>query len=201
MVKTMKKAIIYIHGKGGNAEEAAHFQPLFPDCDVLGFDYRAETPWDAKREFSAYIECVRRDHGAVSVIANSIGAFFLMQIPDSAGILRAYFISPVVDMEKLILHLMAQANVTEEDLREKKEIRTEFGEVLSWGYLCYVREAPIVWNVPTKILYGECDALTDYSDMSAFAERTGASLDVMKGGEHWFHTKEQMEYLDHWIIG
>lgn len=29
----MKKAIIYIHGKGGNAGEAAHYIPLFSDCD------------------------------------------------------------------------------------------------------------------------------------------------------------------------
>jgi len=24
-------------------------------------------------------------------------------------------------------------------------------------------------------------------------------LTVMKGGEHWFHTKEQMAFLDAWI--
>ena len=28
-----EKAIIYIHGKGGNAGEAAHYIPLFSDCD------------------------------------------------------------------------------------------------------------------------------------------------------------------------
>mgnify|MGYP007037201117 CR=1 FL=1 len=22
----------------------------------------------------------------------------------------------------------------------------------------------------------------------------------MKNGEHWFHTKEQMEFLDNWIV-
>ena len=31
--------------------------------------------------------------------------------------------------------------------------------------------------------------------------RTGAKLTVMKGGEHRFHTKEQMRFLDEWILG
>lgn len=32
-----------------------------------------------------------------------------------------------------------------------------------------------------------------------FAQRIGATLTVMKGGEHWFHTNEQMKFLDNWI--
>ena len=35
----MDKAVIYIHGKGGNAEEAIHYKPLFRNCDVIGLDY------------------------------------------------------------------------------------------------------------------------------------------------------------------
>ena len=27
----------------------------------------------------------------------------------------------------------------------------------------------------------------------------GAGLTVMEGGEHWFHTKEQMRFLDRWM--
>ena len=44
----MDKAVIYIHGKGGNAEEAIHYKPLFSDCDVIGLDYTAQFPWEAK---------------------------------------------------------------------------------------------------------------------------------------------------------
>ena len=40
----MKTAVIYIHGKGGSAAESAHYEPLFPECDVIGFDYHAQTP-------------------------------------------------------------------------------------------------------------------------------------------------------------
>ena len=57
---------------------------------------------------------------------------------------RAYFISPIVNMEKLIADMMQWANVTEAELRSKGVIHTAFGE-------------------------------------------------------HWFHTEEQMRFLDDWI--
>ena len=47
----MKQIVVYVHGKGGSAEEAEHYSALFPDSEVLGFDYRAQTPWEAREEF------------------------------------------------------------------------------------------------------------------------------------------------------
>ena len=102
-------------------------------------------------------------------------------------------------MEKLIGNMLLWANVTERELEEKQEIPTNFGETLSWRYLCYVRERPVTWNIPTRILYGEHDDLTSMETVSAFAKETGAELTVMPGGEHWFHTEEQMRFLDAWI--
>lgn len=195
----MKKAVIYIHGKGGSAEEAAHYKPLFPDCDVIGFDYKAETPWDAKAEFSRYFHTLGQNYDSLAVIANSIGAFFTMHAPAAGIIDKAYFISPVVDMEKLILGMMLWGNVTEDELREKGAVQAPSGETLSWEYLCYVRNNPINWSVPTHILYGEKDNLTSFVTISTFAKNCGATLQVMPGGEHWFHTPEQMAYLDTWI--
>ena len=37
--------------------------------------------------------------------------------------------------------------------------------------------------------------------ITADKERIGAELTVMKNGEHWFHTAEQMTFLDGWISG
>ena len=195
----MKKAIIYIHGKGGNAGEAAHYRPLFPECDVPGFDYKAQTPWEAESEFKKYFDKMTEKYDTVSIIANSIGAYFAMCAWGGKPIERAYFISPVVDMERLITDMMTWAGVTEDELREKREIETNFGETLSWEYLTYVREHPLFWQVPTHILYGEKDRLTSCQTVSAFAEKCGASLTVMPAGEHWFHTPEQMAYLDNWL--
>ncbi len=195
----IKKAVIYIHGKGGNADEAGHYKPLFPECDVFGFDYKAETPWEAKTEFTAYFGRIAKSYASLVLIADSIGAFFAMNADIDGKIEKAYFISPVVDMERLIADMMMRADVTEDELRGKEEIKTPFGETLSWSYLCYVRANPIKWNVPTAILYGENDELTSFETMSSFAEKTGAAMTVMAGGEHWFHTDGQMAFLDDWI--
>lgn len=195
----MHKAVIYIHGKGGTSSESEHYKALFKDADVIGFDYQSQTPWEAKVEFLDFFNAVSAKYQSVYIVANSIGAFFTMNALADRNIEKAFFISPIVNMEKLIADMMIWANVTEQDLYKEKEIETSFGETLSWEYLCYVREHPVVWNIPTKILYGDKDNLTSYETMSDFASKMGISLTVMNNGEHWFHTDEQMNFLDDWI--
>ena len=196
----MKNAVIYIHGKGGSASESEHYKPLFPDCDVIGLDYKTFSPWETGKEIHAAVKKLKTEYDSVILIANSIGAFFSMNAGIDSVLEKAYFISPIVDMEKLILDMMTWAKVTEEDLKQQGVIQTDFGEDLSWEYLCYVRDHPVEWNVPTDILYGSRDELTSYDTISTFAEKHHANLTVMKNGEHWFHTEEQMRFLDNWII-
>ena len=195
----MRRIFIYIHGKGGNAEEANHYRSLFTGSDVIGFDYISQNPWDAQIEFSKFFGSCSKGYDEVILIANSIGAFFAMSTLAEKNISKALFISPIVNMEKLIADMMLLANVTEDTLQSKKEIPTAFGETLSWEYLCYVRKHPIKWNIPTCILYGGKDHLTSRETISEFAEKQGADLTVMEDGEHWFHTAEQMQFLDDWI--
>lgn len=195
----MKNMVIYVHGKGGSAEEAEHYRQLFPEAEVIGFNYRATSPWEAKEEFPHFFTEQRKRCDSLTLVANSIGAFFSMSSLDEALIDKAYLISPVVDMEKLIGNMIAWAGVTEQELAEKQEIPTDFGETLSWNYLTYVREHPISWHIPTRILYGEHDNMTSLETISSFARRMGAELTVMPDGEHWFHTEEQMRFLDRWI--
>lgn len=195
----MKKLVIYIHGKGGNASEAEHYKQIFSDSDVVGFDYHSQNPWSAEKEFLLFATPLIEKYNSVVLIANSIGAYFSMCSLSDKQIDKAFFISPIVDMEKLICDMMKWANVSEKELCEKREIQTSFGETLSWDYLCYVRQHPIKWNIPTYILYGENDNLTSIKTITDFAHRTDAPLTIMKGGEHWFHTEEQMKFLDAWI--
>lgn len=196
----MKNIVIYVHGKGGSAEEAEHYRKLFPEAEVIGFDYRATAPWEAKEEFLQFFTEQRKHCNSLTLVANSIGAFFSMSSLDETLIDKAYFISPVVDMEELIGNMMIWADVTEQELSEKLEIPTKFGETLSWNYLTYVRAHPFSWHVSTCILYGEHDNLTSVEIMLAFAKRIGAELTVMPNGEHWFHTEEQMRFLDDWLL-
>ena len=195
----MSRLVIYVHGKGGSAEEAKHYRLLFAESDVIGFDYQSQNPWEAKREFPRFFDLHSEGYNSVILIANSIGAFLAMNALAEKNISRAMFISPIVNMERLISDMMMWSNVTEDALQSKKEIPTEFGETLSWEYLCYVRENLIKWSIPTCILYGGKDHLTSRETISEFTERIGANLTVMEDGEHWFHTEEQMKVLDHWI--
>ena len=195
----MKKAVIYIHGKGGDAGEAAHYIPLFSDCDVIGLNYAAQFPWEAKEEFPLLFDSICQNYKSVEIIANSIGSFFAMNSLSEKKIERAYFISPIVNMERLIGDMMQWANVTEEELQTKKEIETSFGETLSWEYLSYVRKNPVTWAISTYILYGEKDHLSSYETISEFAKQNNATLTVMRNGEDWFHTKGEMQFLDDWI--
>ncbi|MCQ2431816.1 MAG: alpha/beta hydrolase [Clostridia bacterium] len=207
----MKKALIYIHGKGGNVGESSHYAPLFPEYEILGFDYHAETPWEAKAEFEHYFAACAKQYDAFSIVANSIGAYFLLHTMDAMGDSSVcalpeavYLISPVVDMEHLISSMMLWAGVDEARLRTEKEIPTDFGEVLSWEYLSYVKEHPIRMNngcVPTAVLWGSSDNLVPEDVIRGLAKCSGAELTIYPGGEHWFHTEEQMAFLDRWITG
>ena len=187
----MNATLIYIHGQYGSPEEAEHYRALFPGCEVIGFDYKAQTPWEAEREFAEYFDGLGCAGGgsdncgpidgsnrkaSIGIIANSIGAFYAMCALSGRSIAAAYFISPIVDLERIE------------------------GVTLDEEHLRYVRQHPTSdWRVPTHILYGENDNLTSLATISDFSRRTGATLEVMPGGEHWFHTQEQMTFLDGWI--
>ena len=195
----MKDLVLYIHGKGGNASESEHYRPLFPGREVIGLDYQTFTPWEMGVEIRDAVKKLKSEFENIILIANSIGAFFSMNADIDGLIQKAYFISPIVNMEKLIGDMMTWAKVTETELEARGVIHTEFGEDLSWEYLSYVRSHPVRWRLPTKILYGGQDNLTSLETISRFAKTHNADLTVMENGEHWFHTEEQLQFLDDWI--
>jgi len=195
----VKNVVIYIHGKYGTAEEAEHYKKIFNEADIIGFEYTSEYSWDFQKEFSNFIDNIYTKYKKISIIANSIGAYFTMLSLTNKNIEKAFFISPIVDMEKLITDMMFLENITEEELYKKKKIKTSFGETVSWDYLTFARKNPIEWNIPTYILYGENDDLTSYETILNFTNKSKANLTIMKGGEHWFHTDEQIEFLNNWI--
>ena len=195
------KAVLYVHGKGGNAAEAAFYEAIFPECDVMGFDYKAETPWESIGEFQSEAKRLLAEYDGIILVANSIGAYFSLLSLADMPIEKAYFISPIANMEKLICDMMHWAGVTEDELQEKGVIATDFGEDLSWEYLAWVRSHPVSWHIPTEILYGSEDNLQSMDTVKAFAAGCGAGLTVMEHGEHWFHTEEQLRFLREWLVG
>lgn len=193
-------AVLYIHGKNGSADESVYYRAFFPGCNVVGLDYRTFTPWETGKEIHKAAEGLTGRHGSITLIANSIGAFFSMHADIEPMVQRAFFISPIVDMDKLICGMMTRENITENELKKQKVIRTSFGEALSWDYLSWIRNHPIHWEVPTEILYGGKDQLTSRETVLEFVSQHHARLSIMEEGEHWFHTDEQMEFLNRWML-
>ena len=193
-----RPAVLYVHGRGGSAAEAEHYRALFPEQEVIGAAYRAQRPWEIREELAETVARTKAQHGRVELIAVSIGAFCCMDPRIAAQTERAWFVSPIVDMERVIGGLMRSAGITEDELRARGRIAVG-DEELDWAFLCALRAAPPAWRVPTQILYGSTDVLQPIETIRAFAARSGAAVTVMPGGEHWFHTAEQMRFLDDWI--
>ena len=208
--KRSRKVYLYVHGKNGSAAEAARFartacpagwQVLAVDLPEHGTRKNSPeklVPWVVTRELQAVYARMHPVWKHIRVYGVSIGAWLAMQALRAEKLEKALLVSPVVDMETLILSMMQGAHVTEEQLKAAGEIPTEMGETLSWPYLCWVREHPLQWHTPTQVLYGDKDALTSRAVMERFRRQSGAHLTILQGGEHWFHTSVQMAAVQTW---
>ncbi len=67
-------------GKGGFAAESEHYKSLFPNCKVLGLDYKTFTPWETGKEIHDAVCKLKKTYDKIILIANSIGAFFSMKL-------------------------------------------------------------------------------------------------------------------------
>ena len=135
----------------------------------------------------------------VSVRATSIGAYFSCLAFRDEKINKRLFVSPLLDMCRTIADLMMAAGVNEERLRTEREIPTEFGQTLSWDYLCYARENPVrAVCADTAILYATGDEIVPRDTVETFARENGCGLTEIEGYEHYLHTKEEIGILEKW---
>ncbi len=131
----------------------------------------------------------------------SMGAYFSLLACRDLPLAQALFLSPVVDMRRLIDGMMKAAGVSEARLEAEKEIRTPYGP-LYWDYYHYVKTHPVdVWDKPTSILCGSADNVSAPDAVAAFAARFNCGLEVLQGGEHYFHTPEQLRAYRLWLRG
>ncbi|WP_330400377.1 hypothetical protein [Tepidibacter mesophilus] len=136
----------------------------------------------------------------ISVFACSIGAYFTLLACSNETLKQCLFLSPVVNMERIINNMMAWFNISEGKLKAEKEILTPIGQTLYWDYYCYVKEHPIVtWDKLTAILYCSQDEVCEFDVVSTFVNCFGCNLQVMKNGEHYFHTEEQLQFFRQWL--
>lgn len=103
-------------------------------------------------------------------------------------------------MMTIIDNLMQWSNTTEQDLKEKLEIKTNFGQTLYWDYYQFVKENSITdWNKETYILYGDKDDVQDKAIIQKFSNDFKCNLTILENGEHYFHTEEQLNYYKNWL--
>ena len=203
---------LYIHGKMGCKEEAARFAELVcPEgYQVLSIDLPGHgertgemerfVPWEVVPELQAVYANTQKRWKRIRLYANSIGAYFSLLALRDAKLEKSLFVSPILNMEKLIRDMMGWSGVTQEQLKKAGEIPTPFGETLSWKYLTYAAEHRIEkWDCPTAILYAGQDHLTTRETVDGFAQRFNCKVTVMENGEHWFHTEQQLAVLDAWL--
>lgn len=209
--KPSKKGFLFIHGQGGNKEEAQAFAQIAEECgyQVMSMDLPEHgdrkgqepplDPWHAVPELKKVMEYAKGRWDRISLRATSIGAWLSLLSFPNERLENCLFVSPVLDMERLISNMMQWAGVSEERLERERVIPTTFGQTLSWEYLTYVKAHPIQsWDFPTRILYGTADDLVERDVVESFTGKFGSDLTVMEGGEHWFHTPEQLKVLENW---
>lgn len=206
------KSYFYVHGQEGCKEEAAilaniicphGFQVLSIDLPEHGERKErssAFVPWDVVPELQLVLNFAKEKWRDISLYASSIGAWFCMQGLEGEPFQNCMFVSPIVDMVQLIKKMMGWAKVTETQLCREKVITASFGQTLSWDYWQYAVERPVAdWRVPTKILYGEKDEMTDCDTVREFARQFHCGLTVVQRGGHWFHTDRELSALTQWI--
>lgn len=204
------RVILFVHGQGGNKEEAIPFaeRAVLYGYQVLSIDLPEHgerqdrtklLPWKVIPELHAVMQYATAHWTQIAVRATSIGAYFALLAFAGESIPLSLLVSPLLDMEAMIDSMMAQAGVTEAQLFREKEVPTSFGPTLSWEYLCWARAHPVRALGPaTHILYAENDALIPRAVIDRFTQQSNAGLTVMPGGEHWFHTPDQLVFLRDW---
>ncbi|MDR0929129.1 MAG: alpha/beta hydrolase [Oscillospiraceae bacterium] len=159
---------------------------------------RACTPQNCIEDLQTIYSYGSNLSDTINLFGCSIGAYFAMLAYRDFPINRALFLSPILDMQRLIEDMMAAFAITPERLRREKTIETPL-KTLDWAYYQYVLTHPIQWNKPTAFLRGSEDTLCPAETARAFAEHHRAHMTIMPGGEHWFHTKAQLDFYRRWL--
>lgn len=209
--QTSDQVCLFLHGQSGHKEEGERFAQIAnpKGWQVVAIDLPQHgqrqggaepfLPWVVVPELEQVWQELQGRWKRIALRANSIGAWLAMLALAGKPVDTCLFVSPVVDMENLIQTMMTWAGVTEERLEREREIPTDFGQTISWDYLKYVRQHPVhALSAHTNILYGDQDNLVPQPVVECFARAEGAHLTVYPGGEHWFHTPEQMKVMGTW---
>ena len=213
--KDSRRVFIAVHGNMSNKEDEVikifAQKAVEHGYQVISFDLpehgerKVDTNYLCKvqncvNDLKQIMDYAKMRYDEISLWACSMGAYFSLLAYKDEELESSVFLSPVVNMKLIIDNMMLWSNTTEEELKEKQEIKTEFGPILYWDYYEYVKNNPIEeWNKPTFVLYGNKDNMQDEDTIKNFCEEFNCLLEVLDGGEHYFHTEEQLDFYNNWL--
>ncbi|MDO7785832.1 alpha/beta hydrolase [Desulforamulus aquiferis] len=205
---------IAVHGNMSNKEDTVikllAEMAVEKDYQVLSFDLpqhgereKIDIPCKVQfcvKDLKTIMLYAKQHWKNISLFACSMGAYFSLLAYKEEVLEQCLFLSPVVDMGRIISNMMMWFNVTPERLQKEQEIETPIGQILYWDYYCYVNEHPVdTWDVATVVLYGAKDDLCEYETIDNFVKRFQCQLEVMQQGEHFFHTNAQLNVFQDWL--
>ncbi len=209
------KVFIAIHGNMSNKED--EIIKIFADnilsknYSLISFDLPEHGDRKEDKEYLCKVQnCVKdlktimdyakENYNQINIFACSMGVYFSLLAYQNEKIDLCLFLSPVVNMKHIIDNMMSSCSVTEKELEERKEIKTDFGQTLYWDYYLYVKNNPIeTWNKKAFILYGSKDNMQSEKLIKEFSIKNNINLDILENGEHFFHTEEELKYYNDWI--
>ena len=209
------KVFIAVHGNMSNKEDsvikilaelvvANGYQLLSFDLPEHG-ERKTDTTYLCKvqnciNDLNQIIEYAKVNYSEINLWACSMGAYFSLLAYRNEDIKQCFLLSPIFNMKSLIENIMLWSTTTENELREKQEIETDFGQTLYWDYYEFVKNNPITnWNKKTYVLYGNKDNIQSKNTIQDFCNKFDCKLSVMENGEHYFHTDEQLEFYKLWL--
>lgn len=213
--ESSENIFIAVHGNMSNkeddvisifAEQAVKlgYQVISFDLPEHGERDKEGTPCKVQncvRELDLVMSYAKQYWNNISLFACSMGAYFSLLAYKNEPINQALFLSPVVNMERIINNMMKWFNIDEKQLKNQKIIEMPIGQNLYWDYYCYIKDNPIdTWNNPTNILYGLKDDLCETNFVFEFVEKFKCNIVVMDEGEHYFHAKEQLKFFEKWLL-
>lgn len=209
------KVFIAVHGNMSNKEDEVikilAEKVIGKGYQLLSFDLpehgerKNDTTYLCKvqncvKDLKQIIEYAKLNYTEINLWACSMGAYFSLVAYKNEEIKQCLFLSPVVNMKVIIDNMMLWSNTTEEELEEKQEIKTDFGQTLYWDYYKYVKDNPIInWNKKTYILYGNKDNMQNEDIIKNFSNKFNCDLTILENGEHYFHTEEQLKFYKKWL--
>ena len=205
------RAVIGVHGQFSNRRDPVMVQYgnviASRGDQLISFDLpahgdrqddKAFNPMEASPEVRTFARLARSQSTEVSLLANSIGAYFSLCDTPAGTFKHAWLVSPLLDLEYYIRDMMAEYSVTDEQLEAQTVIHTRRG-VLDWPYLRFVEEHPVKLDTPSWMIRGDQDEVVPLDTLSRFVGAPGVELVQVEGGQHFLGRPPHLDTVVAWF--